>query len=346
MSIRAMVMAAGAGTRLQPLTYDVPKPMVPVCNRPVLEYTIENLRAHGIHEMVFNLHSHPEQVRQHFGDGTAFGVSIQYSSEPVLMGTAGGVKKVESFLKGNTFLVMSGDGLTRVNLTALLQFHQHRSSMATMGLKAVDSRFEYGVTITNATGRIQRFIEKPLWSDVFSNQVNTGIYAFEPSVLKKIPARKNYDFGNQVWPKLLSAKAPIYGFEVQSYWCDVGNLIEYRRAQRDMLDNKVGFSLPGRQIKPGVWVDQGARIAAGVKLSAPCVIGRDVRIDRGAKIGAYTVIGHRSRIGARAQLSHCTLWNGVEVDGRVRLAHCIIGHKARVKENISVFEGAVINLSR
>jgi len=234
-----MVMAAGAGTRLHPLTITVPKPMVPIANRPVLEYTIENLKRHGITELVLNLHNHPELIKKHFGTGFAWGVKIHYSYEPTLLGTAGGVKNVESFLKRGTFLVMSGDGLSDVNLTALLAFHRRRKAVGTMALKPMDMRLEYGVTLTDANGRIQKFVEKPLWSDVFFNTVNSGIYVFEPSVLAQIPAGKTYDFGHDLWPKLLKRRARIYGQEIGDYWCDVGNLSEYRRAQKDVLEGKI-----------------------------------------------------------------------------------------------------------
>lgn len=339
---RAMVMAAGAGTRLHPLTHDVPKPMVPICNRPVIEYTVENLRKHGVREIIFNLHSHPDQVRGHFQDGSAFGVKISYSPEARLMGTAGGVKKAESFLNTGTFLVMSGDGLTRVDITRLLTFHRKSRSLGTMGLKDIDSRFDYGVTIVNTFGRIKKFIEKPYWSDVFSNQVNTGIYVFEPSIFKKMPSNEVYDFGHQLWPKMLKNGDPIFGFPVKAYWCDVGSLSEYRRAQRDMLDQKVGYSLPGRQIRKGVWIEDGARIGAGVKLESPCVVGRDAVIEQGAQIGAHSVVGHRSRVGKNAKLFETTLWNDVRIGPNVRLENAIVSHKTQVRENISTFSGAII----
>lgn len=185
--VRAMVMAAGAGTRLRPLTNAVPKPMIPIANRPVLEYTIVNLRRHGITDIILNLHAQPEMIRNYFKDGSAWDVRIEYSHEPELLGTAGGVKKVEKFLSGGTFLVLSGDGLTNADLTSLLAFHRRSKSVATMAIQGVDTRFEYGVTVTAKGGRITRFIEKPRWSDVFTNEVNTGIYVFEPEVLASIP---------------------------------------------------------------------------------------------------------------------------------------------------------------
>jgi len=344
--IRAMVMAAGAGTRLRPLTFSVPKPMVPIANRPVLEYTLDNLKRHGITEAVLNLYSFPDLIKNHFGTGEKWGMKIHYSHEPVLMGTAGGVKKAEPFLKGDTFLVMSGDGLTDINLTELIEFHSERRAFGTMALKAVDARFEYGVTVTGKHGTIRRFVEKPRWGDVFSNQVNTGIYVFDPAVFKLIPKGKPYDFGHELWPKLLQRKARIFGYLTDHYWCDVGNLSEYRTAQRDILDGKVRIRLPGREIRPHIWVGDGTIVGPEVRLEAPCLIGSHSHIARGAHIGAYTVIGNHCLIGAHANLQNSILWDHVKVEHRVHLQNCVIGHKARVSKNISVYEGAVINISR
>lgn len=340
-----MVMAAGAGTRLQPLTFSVPKPMVPIANRPVLEYTIENLKRHGITEIVLNLHNHPSLIRNYFRRGERWGVKIHYSYEPKLLGTAGGVKKVASLLKNNTFLVMSGDGLTDINLTDLLDYHYRKGSSATMALKPIETRFDYGITLTDKKGQITQFVEKPKWGDIFSNQVNTGIYVFEPRILSQIPPQKVYDFGHELWPKLLQNRERIFGYLVKDYWCDVGNLVEYRRAQRDALDGKVDIQFSGNQIKPRIWVDEGTMIDPKVKLEPPCLIGRNCRVARGAVIGAYTVIGTGARIGPGSVLRNCILWDDVRVDKRVSLENCVIGHGARVTENISVYEGSVINIS-
>jgi mannose-1-phosphate guanylyltransferase/phosphomannomutase len=345
-TVRAMVMAAGAGTRLHPLTFAVPKPMVPVANRPVLEYTIENLRRHGITEIILNLHNHPELIRKHFKDGAAWKTKIHYSYEPSLLGTAGGVRKAGGFLDQGTFLVTSGDGLTDIDFSKLLAFHARKKSVATMALSRVDSKFDYGVTLTQASGRIRRFVEKPRWGDIFSNTVNTGIYVFEPKILRRIPAGRVFDFGHQVWPALLSSRQPIYATLTDRYWCDVGNLSEYRRAQRDFLDGKVNFKLPGKQIRKGVWVEEGAQIARGVKLESPCLIGRDCRIGKGSVIGAYTVIGDRARIGKRAILKNSILWNDVRVGDGVTLENCVIVHGGQIAESISVYEGAVISVSQ
>ena len=338
-------MAAGAGTRLRPLTVSVPKPMVPVANKPVLEYTLKNLQKHGITEVILNLHSHPQMIQDYFQDGRKWGLSLSYSYEPELLGTAGGVKNVESFLRGGTFLVMSGDGLTDADLTALIRFHKRKRSAATIALKAVDTRFDYGVTIRNPHGRIKQFIEKPLWSDVFSNEVNTGIYVFEPRILDLIPRDRVYDFGHELWPKLLKRGDPIYGFPLNSYWCDVGSLQEYRRAQQDVLDKRVHISFAGRQKRPGVWVDEGTVIEPGVTLEKPCLIGKNCHIRSGSHVEAYTMIGDRAQIGRDVHLKNCILWNDVRVENYVKLENCIIANNGRVKESLSVYEGAVFNFA-
>lgn len=344
-NVKAMVMAAGAGTRLRPITNDVPKPMVPIANKPVLEYTIENLKRHGITDIIMNLHSHPNQIRTYFGDGARWGVKLHYSDEPKLLGTAGGVKNVEWFLNSGTFFVLSGDGLTDANLSDILAFHWKHRAVATMGLKEVDTRFDYGVTMTDKKGKIDRFVEKPLWSEVFSNQVNTGIYVFEPEIFNVIPARTVYDFGHQVWPGLLKSKKHIYGFPIKNYWCDVGNLNEYRRAQRNVLDGEISLNFSGKMQKKGIWIDEGTSIHAKSSLSAPCLIGRDCRIDKNVHVGPYTTIGNGVHIGEGSHIQNCTLWDNVRIGKGIRLENCILTQRTSIQEAASTYEGAVIHLT-
>ncbi|TPW17273.1 MAG: mannose-1-phosphate guanylyltransferase, partial [Elusimicrobia bacterium] len=246
----------------------------------------------------------PEQVRGYCGNGAQWSLRIRYSQEPRLMGTAGAIKKVEHLLSDGPFVVLSGDGLHDVDLSALYAFHRQKKSMATMVLKAIDARFEYGVTMADGDGRITRFLEKPSWGDVFSNKVNTGIYLFEPEI------NASYDFGHELWPKLLRLKKPIYAWEWKGYWCDVGNLSEYRRAQADSLTGQVGINIP-----------------PGAVLKAPCVIGKGSVIDDGCVIGPCTVIGERARISPKAVLKNC-----------------IIGSEGHINEDITVYEAAVLNI--
>jgi mannose-1-phosphate guanylyltransferase/phosphomannomutase len=341
--MKAFVMAAGAGTRLRPLTYAIPKPMVPVVNKPVLEHTLENLKRHGIYQVAMNLHHYPQIIRDYFGNGDLLGMRILYSYEKELMGTAGGVKKMEKFFD-STFVIMSGDGLTDIDLTKAIRYHKKKKALATMVLKPIDVKFEYGVTLTDKNGKIKKFIEKPKWSDVFANTVNTGIYIFEPEVFKYIPANTFYDFGLQFWPDLLKQKKAIFGYLMQEYWTDVGNLTEYRRGVHDALDGQVRITIPGEQVRPGIWIGRGTKIEKGADLKSPCVIGCSCFIGKKAVIAEGTTIGDHSTIGPGATIKNSILWGKVEVAKNVRLDNCIIGHGAKVHEDISVFEGTVLNI--
>lgn len=349
-----MVLAAGAGTRLRPLTFETPKPMVPVVNRPVLHHVLDNLSRHGVREVALNLHAQPEQVRGYCGNGARWALDIRYSHEPRLLGTAGSLKPLESFFRDQTFLVMSGDGLSDADLAALARFHRQKRSCATMVVKAVESRFEYGVTLMDPAGRIHGFLEKPSWGEVFPRRkknnkplpikVNTGIYMFEPEVLRLIPKGRPCDFGHDVWPKLLRLRKRIFAWEWKGYWCDVGNLAEYRKAQVDSLDGRVGIRIPGRQIRKGVWAEEDARIDPKATLHPPCLIGRGVAVEAGAQIGPYTVVGDRSRVASNAVLKNCTLFDGVSVSRDVHLSNCVIGSKGSVRSDISAYEAAVLNI--
>jgi mannose-1-phosphate guanylyltransferase/phosphomannomutase len=341
---KAMLLAAGAGTRLRPLTYETPKPMVPVVNRPVIHHVLDNLLKHGVQEVMVNLHAMPEQVRGYCGDGSRWSLKLAYSLEPKLMGTAGAIKRVEGFLKGGPFFVMSGDGLSDIDLTAMYAFHRKRGSVATMAVKRIDARFEYGVTLMDSAQRIKGFMEKPSWGDVFSNKVNTGIYLFEPEILKLIPPNKLYDFGHELWPKLLKLKKPIYAYETESYWCDVGNLPEYRRCQIDCLDRKAKINIPGVEVRKGVYIQEGTVVDPRARLIPPVVIGKGGRVAAGAVVGPYSVVGDRAQIGAGARLERCILFDNVTVGEGVSLNNCIIGPNGHVKENISVYEAAVLNI--
>jgi mannose-1-phosphate guanylyltransferase / phosphomannomutase len=339
-----MMMAAGAGTRLRPLTYRYPKPMVPVVNKPVMEHALENAARHGLRDIVVNLHHAPQPIRDYFGDGSRWGLRLRYSEEKKLMGTAGGVKKMESFLGAGTFLILSGDGLSEIDLTAALEFHRKRKAFATMVLSRVNTRFEYGVTLTDRSGRIRRFIEKPGWSDVFANTVNSGVYVFEPGIFRYIPAGRPYDFGSQVWPRLLADRKPIYGFLSDDYWCDIGNLQEYRRGQKDALTGRMKHAvLPGRRLRDGVRVGEGSVIARGARLVAPCVIGRNARVASGSQVGPFAVIGDHARIGAAAVVQESVLWDHVTVGARARLADCIVGHRASVQAGAVVTGGVLMH---
>ncbi|MBI3012812.1 MAG: NDP-sugar synthase [Elusimicrobia bacterium] len=343
-----MVMCAGEGTRLRPLTYTLPKPMVPVANRPVLEYTLLNLKRHGIREVVINLGYQSNVIQSYFGDGSRYGILIHYSPEKNLLGTAGGVKKAENIFRNDSdsdFLVTSGDSLTDINFTSLLRFHRKKRAAATIALKKVESRFEYGVTLLNKKDEITNFIEKPSWGEIYSNRVNTGIYVFQKEILKRIPSGKFYDFGRQLLPQLIRTEKAC-GFEFKEYWTDIGTLAEYKQAQTIVLNKGIRTRPDAPEVRPNVWVGKNCRMERGVRLHAPCFIGNDCFLGKNAIIGAHTIVGHRSQIGSGSVLSQSILWDGVKVGAGARLDRCIIGKDATVPREVSYHGGAILSLSK
>ncbi len=341
--MKAFVMAAGLGTRLRPLTYSVPKPLVPIVNVPVIGYLMQNLSKSGVKEVIINLHYRPELVRSFLGNGSKWGLKVNYSYEEKLLGTAGGVKLKQSFFK-ETFIVTSGDGLTDLDFKKAVKYHKERKAIATVVLKPVDMRIEYGVVKIDNYNRIIGFYEKPSLDKIFTNLVNTGIYIFEPEIFKYIPDKKFYDFGSQLLPKLVKQNLPVYGFIADGYWCDVGNLSEYRRANHDCIDGKVNMKIQGRQILKKIWVGEDTILPKSVKFKAPCVIGNKVKIGENCLIGEYTVIGNNCIIGDNVYIRDSILWDNVVVRTNVKLDSCIIARNAVVSESITMFDGTVLNV--
>ncbi|TLM99385.1 nucleotidyltransferase family protein, partial [bacterium] len=256
--MQAVIMAGGEGSRLRPLTCDRPKPMVPLINKPVMEYAVKLLKEYGITDIGVTLQYLPEEISSYFGDGAGFGVSMQYFIEESPLGTAGSVKNTGGFLK-ETFIVISGDALTDFNLNEIIGYHREKKALATLVLKPVNIPLEYGVVITGEGGEIRRFLEKPGWGEVFSDTVNTGIYILEPEVLDYIPAGQKFDFSKDLFPRLLADGKPMFGYAAGGYWCDIGNHRQYQEAQYDLLGNRVRLS--GNDLGPqGVRLDNGAYV--------------------------------------------------------------------------------------
>ena len=266
--VRAYLMAAGLGTRLYPLTGLTSKPMVPILNRPVMEHLLHLLRRHGVTEIAANLHYHPDKIRSYFGDGSEFGVELRYNLEEHLLGTAGGADAFREFLSASTFLVMSGDGLTDIDLSAFLAAHRASGGVATMAVKEVDDPSLYGVVVHDDDMRVVGFQEKPPREEALSTLCNCGIYAFEPQIFDYIEPGVFVDWAKDVFPALLEDGQPFHCWELATYWNDVGNIEQYRLSNFDALLGRVALDVPGRQISPGVWVGQGTEIEAGVRLEA------------------------------------------------------------------------------
>lgn len=339
--MRAVIMAGGEGTRLRPLTCDRPKPMVPIANRPMMEHIVELLARHGLTEIYVTACYLPEVIEAHFGDGARHGVCMRHLTEETPLGTAGSVKNAESFLN-ETFLVISGDALTDIDLGAAIHFHRRRGAAATLVLKRVENPLDYGVVITRPDGRIRQFLEKPSWGQVFSDTVNTGIYVLEPAVLARCPAGRSVDFSRDLFPELLRAGEPLFGYVADGYWSDIGNLDEYRRAHIDALDGRVRVRIAGEAERPGVWIGPGAEVSPRAQIEGPVIIGAGAHVDAGAVLAPYSVVGPESWIGEGASLKRSILWEHAYVENRAELRGAIIGRGARIRAGAAVYEGAVI----
>ncbi|NRB06707.1 MAG: NTP transferase domain-containing protein [Richelia sp.] len=340
--MRAVLMAGGSGTRLRPLTCDLPKPMVPILNRPIAEHIINLLKRHQIKEIVATLHYLPDTLRDYFQDGKDFGVQITYSvEEEEPLGTAGCVKNTAELLN-ETFIVLSGDSITDFDLTAALTFHKQKKSKATLILTRVPNPLEFGVVITDEEQRIIRFFEKPSTSEIFSDTVNTGAYILEPEVLQYLPENTESDFSKDLFPLLLENGEPMYGYIAEGYWCDVGHLDAYREAQYDALEQKVKLNFPYTEVASGIWVGQNTHIENIKNIQAPVVIGDNCRIGARVQIEPGTVIGDNVTIGAEANLKRPIIWNGAIIGDEAQLSACVVARGARVDRRAHVLEAAVI----
>ena len=308
--MKAMVMAAGLGTRLRPLTEFLPKPMVPIANRPVLHHLLNLLTQHDIREVGINLHAFPEMITAYFGDGSELGLSIRWSEEPELLGTAGGTKKLEEFWGGEAILVTSGDGLHDIDVTALLGHHQRTGALATLALKPVDDPSAYGVAILDRETKVLGFQEKPRPDEAKSDLANCGVYVIEPELLARIPEGAFCDFGEDIWPSLVNAGEPVYGYTTMAYWNDVGSLDELRNSILDAVRGHVRIQMPGEEVMPGVWAEPGCFIHGSATVEGPVAFGPNVRIERGARIRGPAAIGADCRVGEGAAIRSAALLPG------------------------------------
>src|ERR671916_105085 len=340
--MKAVIMAGGQGTRLRPLTSNQPKPMIPIVGVPCMEHIVNLLREHGFTDIVVTLQFMPEEIRDYFGDGSDWGVCMSYSVEDVPAGTAGSVKLAEELLEGERVLVISGDALTDCNLARVVSFHEENAAEATMVLKSVENPLDFGIVITEEDGRISRFLEKPAWGQVFSDTVNTGIYLLEPSVLAEIPAEGEYDFSKELFPKLLEAGRPLYGFVTEDYWEDIGTLEQYMSAQRDVLDGKMrDVRPPGTRLRENVYVGRRAQVD-DEELEGPVVIGENVRVDEAARVSPYSVIADNVVIGAGASVERSVVAEGAYVGEGAELVDTLVGRHSYIQGRARILERSAL----
>ena len=341
--MRAVVMAGGEGSRLRPLTSGRPKPLVPVANRPIMEHIVRHLARHGIDEVVATLYYLGDEIVETFGDGEELGVRMRYSRENVPLGTAGSVKNAEGMLQGGgTFLIVSGDALTDLDIGKAVAFHREKGAMATLVLYRVPNPLEFGLVVTDDDGRVQRFLEKPTWSEVFSDTVNTGMYILEPEVLDLMEAGRAYDWSGDIFPRLLAEGKPMFGYVMDDYWADVGSLAQYREAQEDLLSGRVELPIPGEERLPGVFVGANTTIDPSAVLVPPVCLGRNVRVKANARLGPYAVVGDNAMIEEGANLDRAVVWDGAYVGYHAQVHSAIVCSRAMLKRDVVVNEDAVV----
>jgi len=334
-------MAGGEGTRLRPLTSNQPKPLVPIVGKPCMEHIIELLKRHGLEDVIVTVAFLPQAIRSYFGTGETLGIDLAYSVEESPLGTAGSVRLAAGRLD-DTFLVISGDALCDLDLSRLIDFHREKKASATIGLKSVENPLEFGIVVTDEDGRIERFLEKPSWGQVFSDTINTGIYVLEPEVLKHIPADRPFDFSKELFPLLLEMGRPLYGYALEGYWQDIGNLDQYRQANFDALDEKVRLDISGIRLRGNIWLGEGVDVDDLDAVEGPAFLGNYCRIAPEASVGPYSVLSTSVTLRERARTVRSVIDSSTYIGRSALVEGAIVGRSCDLRAHVRLHEGVAI----
>jgi mannose-1-phosphate guanylyltransferase / phosphomannomutase len=339
--VKAVVMAGGEGTRLRPVTSNQPKPMVPIVGKPCMEHIVELLRTHGFEDVIITVAFLPQAIRSYFGDGESLGVHIEYSVEESPLGTAGSVRLAADKLD-DTFLVISGDALCDFDLAKLVKSHRKKGAAVTIGLKSVPNPLEFGIVVVDDEGRVERFLEKPSWGQVFSDTINTGVYVLEPEVLQHVPTDRPFDFSKELFPLLLEMGRPIYGFPMEGYWQDIGNLDQYRQANFDALDERVQLTVPGIRLRGNVWLGEGVELDDLEQIEGPALISNYCRIGRDAHVGPYSVLSASVTLRERARTVRSVVDASTHIGRGALVEGAIVGRSCDIRGHVRLHEGVAI----
>lgn len=337
--MKALIIAGGPGTRLRPLTYNTPKPIVLVANQEFLKHQIEFLRQQGIYEIILNLHYMPQLIERVFSDGAKLGVKIHYSIEKNPLGTAGAVKNAEQFFDDEPLIVFNGDVLTGINLSKMISLHLSKKSKATLALTPVEDPTAYGLVITDKEGRITSFLEKPGWELVQGmpkKEINAGIYILDPSIFKDVPKGTHYMFEHNLFPKLLNESQPMYGYSSDLYWIDIGDLSKYKLVHEHILRGDVAVRIFGARHLEGYWIGDRVDISDSVKIFGSVIIGDRVKIKSGTVVKDYSVVSDSVEIGEHSLLDHSIVWRGCHIGSHVKISDCILGFNCKIEDYCSL----------
>ncbi len=341
--MKAVIMAGGFGTRIQPLTSSIPKPMLPVVNIPMMEHIVRKLAGIGITDFVFLLYFKADVIKSYFKDGKKWGIKINYVQPDDDYGTAGAVKKAENFLD-ERFIVVSGDVVTDFDFREIVGFHELKQSRLTITLTSVEDPLQFGIVITDKDGKVIRFLEKPGWGEVFTDTVNTGIYVIEPEILRHIPPNQPFDFSKDLFPLLMRKGVEIYGFKAKGYWKDVGNPDSYREVHSDILDSKVKIEIDGDIYEFGeavAYVQGSVEISESAKIKGVVVLGDGVKIEAGAEV-ENSVIGAKTQIGSRSKVSNCVIWDRVSLGNDCFFKNAVVCNDVQIGNYVKAPKGVVI----
>lgn len=357
--LKAMLLAAGVGTRLDPLTTQVPKPMVPVANTPVMEHILKLLKTHGINQVYANLHYLPEKITDYFEDGARFGTKLTFKHELNLSGDAGGVRACRDFLDDGTFIVVMGDLLTDADLSAVVAQHKAKGALASIAIKQMEDVSHFGVVVMDEEGFITGFQEKPKLEEALSNMISTGIYVLEPEVFKHIPETGEFGFGRQLFPQLVKNGLPVLGVEITSYWSDVGTIPQYRQSNCDALSGHVRVDLPGSPLsyesglvagrnghssgngkgrerekkESHLWLGKNAEIGTGVDFEGSLMVGEGSVIESGVTIKGCVVVGDNCVIEKGSRIENTVIWSNSRIERGARLRSCVLGFNSYVERD-------------
>jgi glucose-1-phosphate thymidylyltransferase long form len=340
--MKAVIIAGGLGTRLRPLTYNTPKPIVPVANRPMVVHQIEHLAKHGIDEVIINLHYLSNEIKKILADGKEWGIKIRYSIEEEPLGTAGAVKNAGKFFDRQPMVVFNGDILTDINLSKLITFHREKKALVSIALTEVEDPTAFGLVQTDREGRVKSFIEKPSWEMVTTRHINAGIYIVDPRIFEQVPKNEPFSFERQLFPQLLQQREPVYGYLSDAYWIDIGNPDKYIEAHQAILRNEVAVKIFGTRTDGKVWVGRDVLIQSSARLLGPSIIGEKVRIWKNTEIKDYVVLGDGVAVGENSSLERAIVWKGTKIGSHVRLSDCIIGRDCMIDDDVVISHKLVL----